>query len=298
MRIKRWLVFMMVVIGCVLAAFAEPTTKWPGLPQFRLFKFREVNPPDRVDIPFKRFLWTPRYSYHADERIPIYCETFYPPSVSLDSCSPTEEPFTDLLTDWLTPCVALAPAYRSWYGLDGKLVVRHEPFNKPIAVVLKTELGLQEREVMLRVYRKRLQKETDPEWRAYLRKYIQFWENYTDIPKYPREVLFPDPDKIPHYWLHGKPVKAKEFIGGGPWVDLYPGESFVRYAPNIKDFWVTRKGPDGRIYVMCLMAISDEEGKRVKVGYEKEIKALWLPIEGRYRVQYGTSNIIEFEIRQ
>jgi len=118
-------------------------------------------------------------------------------------------------------------------------------------------------------------------------------------PAYEPEELFPDPQTFPTHWLHGNPVKAQkftpsDFIGDGGKgyeadVEMGSGDSFVRCIPNLLDLWVKKRGGDGRIYVKCWVYAPDS-----MFG----IKPVWLPIEGRYRVQYGTSNIIEFEIRQ
>ena len=109
------------------------------------------------------------------------------------------------------------------------------------------------------------------------------------IPRHPPEAYFPEPKTVPPHWLHGRPVKYKELDGDFAWVDLYPGESFVRFVPNLLDYWYLRKGPDGRMYVKCAVP-----APKTYSGY----KEIWLPVEGRYRLQFNFSNIMEFEIRQ
>jgi len=133
---------------------------------------------------------------------------------------------------------------------DARLLIRRAPFRKRIKVVLKSSRS---------------------------------------VPRYPPKVYFPDPKTVPSHWLHGRPVKYKELDGEFAWVDLYPGESFVRFVPNLIDYWCLKKGPDSRMYVKCAVP-----APKSYLGY----KEIWLPIEGRYKLQFNFSNIIEFEIRR
>jgi len=114
-------------------------------------------------------------------------------------------------------------------------------------------------------------------------------KEYEEGPKHPFHVYFPNPERIPCHWLHGTPTKYSKRLGNYVEVELNPGKSFVQHVPNLLDYWYLRKDSCGRIYVKCAIP-----APRTFKGYRE----VWLPIEGRYRVQYGTSNIIEFEIRQ
>jgi len=141
----------------------------------------------------------------------------------------------------------------------GKLLVRRAPFHRKIKVLIKN------------------------------------WQDYKKMLVLPKEACFPPPERIPRHWLHGNPVKFKDCIYDAIWkvyfasADLRPGESFVRAVPNLLDYWYLKKGADGRMYVLCAVPAPDTFWR---------IKTVWLPLEGRYRVQHFESNVIEFEIRQ
>jgi len=113
-------------------------------------------------------------------------------------------------------------------------------------------------------------------------------KGYYEIRKRPLDVFFPSPDKIAHHWLHGTPVRYSKHYEDCVEVDLYPGDSFVQYVPNLLDYWYLKKDSRGRIHVKCEVPVL-----HTPEGYRE----VWLPIEGRYRVQYSRSNIIEFNIR-
>ena len=110
----------------------------------------------------------------------------------------------------------------------------------------------------------------------------------TNLPKLKVSDFLPPLDSVPTHWLHGVPVepyRAKD-DEPKPWgeVTLHSGESSVARIPNLIAYFKTKRGEFGRLFVEVY-------------DYRKGC-SMWLPIEGRYRVQYGTSNIIEFEIRQ
>jgi len=124
------------------------------------------------------------------------------------------------------------------------------------------------------------------------KKVIVIFRDYDKVPKYPFNTYFPDPQEIPFHWLHGNPVKyEKSWEPFDVTLNFYPGESFVRYVPNLLDYWYLKKDSRGRIYVKC--AVPSLQTR----GYHRNHREVWLPIEGRYRMQYRKSNIIEFDIR-
>jgi|GEM_PF-2602822 len=104
-----------------------------------------------------------------------------------------------------------------------------------------------------------------------------------------REQWLPSKDEIPFWRLHGQRLV---FPNREDFVHMQPGDSFVRRIPDLTTFFVTKKDENGIIYVKCFRYIIRRTGDIYRY------KETWLPIEGRYRVQYGTSNIVEFEIRQ
>ena len=108
----------------------------------------------------------------------------------------------------------------------------------------------------------------------------------SNLPRLKVSDFLPPLDSIPTHWLHGNPVEPERMEGEfGPWgeITLHPGESSVMRIPNLIDYFNTKRGEYGRLFV----EVYDYRSNRAK----------WLPIEGRYRVQYSRSNIIEFNIR-
>jgi len=107
-----------------------------------------------------------------------------------------------------------------------------------------------------------------------------------------RDEYMVKPGEVPYWRLHGqRQVFAKDkTFPLGPTVPDYlqmePGDSHVEKIPDLMSLFVT-KVEEGRVYVKCFKP----DPKRFK-------KFVWLPIEGRYKVQYYNSNVIEFEIRQ
>jgi len=108
-------------------------------------------------------------------------------------------------------------------------------------------------------------------------------------PRLSRDEWLPKEHEVPYWRLHGQRLV---FPDEEDFVHMQPGDSFVRRIPDLTALFRTKKTPDGRVWVLCIRYI-----RRGRDSYEGIIE--WLPIEGRYRLQWAySSNIIEFEIRQ
>ena len=106
-------------------------------------------------------------------------------------------------------------------------------------------------------------------------------------PRLSPDEWMPKEHEIPYWRLHGRRLLTLKKDDCLVWVN--PGDSFVRRIPDLTALFRTKKTPDGRVWVLCV--------KSVPSAYRPSVTK-WLPVEGCYRLQWGCSNIIEFEIRQ
>jgi len=117
----------------------------------------------------------------------------------------------------------------------------------------------------------------------------------TLLPRLEKHEWLPSKPEIPVWRLHGRRLVSPRTYEVPPGViiedevRMSPGDSFVRRIPDLIKLFAIKRTPDGRVWVKCARVAS-----RAPLGY----KEIWLPIDGRYKVQWGCSNIIEFEIRQ
>jgi len=260
MRIRTVTASVVGTISLISAALITPQLRG-GPPEESGLppEFQFRTPHQFVDEPTELYVWTPRYAYYTKDKIPLYCEMWASPART---------------AHWGVAQVPMEQETFLWEALfrfrglkhcmggfsRPKLLIRRAPFQKPMLVALK---------------------------------------KFEEMPKYPPEVLFPDPEKIPCHWLHGMPVKYKEvckfsIYSEKDWsysaeITLPKGGSFVRLIPDLLECWVTKKDENGRLYVKCIVPAPNTFWG---------VKSVWLPIEGRYRLQFWDSNIIEFEIRQ
>jgi len=115
------------------------------------------------------------------------------------------------------------------------------------------------------------------------------------LPRFTRKEWLPDKNEIPYWKLHGHRLVFPNTYEVPPGViiedevRMNPGDSFVRRIPDLLALFAFRRTLDGRVWVKCA---------RVAPGAPLGYKEVWLPVEGHYRVQYGMSNIVMFEIRQ
>jgi len=110
-----------------------------------------------------------------------------------------------------------------------------------------------------------------------------------------RKNYLPSENEIAPGMLHGRLVFPKDFIFPSgvvseDCVELQPGDCFVIRIKDFLSWLVTKKDPFG-ILVLCALPVPPIGDK------ERPWKEEWLDIRGVYKLQWGHSNIIEFEIR-
>ena len=130
----------------------------------------------------------------------------------------------------------------------------------------------------------------EPDSALLIKRKISNWVVCLRWPQIPRSEWkrwIPPAERVPYWRLHGQRLVFPDKEG---WVYMQRGDSFVTRIPDITSLFVKKRDREGRVWIRCFRFLRFRD----KEKYEKS----WLPIEGRYKVQWGCSNIIEFEIRQ
>ena len=172
--------------------------------------------------PYETYIWTPRCSYRASDKIPLYVETFLSPARVHHDVESVLEIFRDPVFEGLYtwPTCGVRPAF-------SKVKIQKAPFKKIVRVVMKELEDV---------------------------KLLPKTEYFPDPKTIPTHWLHGNPVK--YEALDYISIMRLYHVE----VRLAPGESFVRRIPNLLDFWRIRRGKDGKIYIYCAIRADTPTG--------------------------------------